>query len=220
MFSLINLCLVATSVFFLVGCTSISIGGKTGIIAVNEDLEVSASQVESESDSIVIRFVNRSTRRILINKKFLVYIYRDTLRIVAGRNIAPRIDCFPNSIGDYYVLLEPMMARCIKCKLWPEQSDWYQVAKRYSGCLFVPRRDSIQLSKPQHPWLGFGKSCVSYFKGTDEHPLDITAFGLIDMCWLCVPCSAADSSLRINTRYIYVPGDGPADLEKILRSSE
>lgn len=219
MSSHIKLCIVITIAFFQMGCSSTSQREQTNVLIENQDLEISATQGESGSDSIVIRFANRSTTRILINKKFLVYSYRDTFRIVAGRNIAPRMECFPNSIGDYYVLLEPMMARCIKCKLWPEQSDWYQVAKRYSGCMFVSRRTQYSCLSPSNRGLVLGR-VVSYFKGTDEHPLDITAFGLIDMCWLCVPCSAADSSMRINTRFIYVPGDGPADLEKILRSSE
>lgn len=222
MFSLINLCLLTTSAFFLIGCTSISIRGKSGIIAVNPDLEISAIQVESDGDSIVIRFVNRSTRRILINANVLVYSYRDTTRIVAGRNIAPRLHPFPPSSGDYYVLLEPMMVHCMKEKLWPEESDWYQVVKRYSGSLTVSRTDSMQLSKAQHPWFGFGQSCVSYFKATDEQPLDfLSKKYMIDWRPQCVPCSASDlSMMSIVAKSIYVPGDGPVNQEKILRSSE
>ncbi len=221
MLSRIILCLVATSALFLAGCTSISLRGKSGIIAVNPDLEISATEGESDGDGIVIRFVNRSTRRILINTSFLVYVYRDTTRIVAGRNIAPRIgDCFPNSTGETYLLLEPMMAQCIKSNLWPEQSDWYQVVKRYSGCMFVDRMDSIQLSNARNPWLGFGRSCVSYFKGTDEQPLDLAARRWIDFCSRCVPCSDADSSMKIEAKQIYVPGRGPVDQEEILKSHE
>ncbi len=214
-------CFVCTIAMILAGCAAGLLGIRPQVLAKNEDLQISVVQGDARSDSIVVQFSNQSNRNILINTHGLLYTYRGSIQITAGQRCIPQYWCIPQITGQMTLLVPPKTTLCRKYRLWPEHSNWYQVFKKHIlACLVMDSKDSVKMSDSLIPWIGYGRSCVSYFIGTDAQPLNYSTSEFRDMSWFCVPCSTLDSSMGIKAKSIYVPGDGPIDQEKILRSSE